>query len=555
MNLFDIPKQAANDDLMQRLKNLGQVPNLAGVQQYQARQQVPNAAVINPQNNVGSPGIQQQAMRQQIPHVVADNMHQNQGYPQFVQQPAAAQSNQNRSVGGWLQSSFDLDDEDDKPQRKRAPSKSTVEDGQISASSFSYKKKPTGSLSALLSACAPQKASELAVSRQKQQEINRWFQNKAIHDKPNLLIVCGPSGCGKTETLKVLAKENCFDIVEWITPIDQVTDEYNRIMRQGERFEEFLIRATRYNSVLSNCGRRLLLVKEIPNSYIEERDDFSGLLQRYCQYGRDPLVFIHTETSNSRLMMTLFSQNNRDKFGIDVININAATPTALKNVMKRVSSILNSKASHLLRIRQNEIDEVLSSTIGDVRSALLNLIFCSLKTDAQLKKECTVREETLSLLHGIGRVTNPKKNISGTTWKFVHDPDDLAAFFHAQSNTFVKFIHENYLNTIGSNLNGAADAVDAVSLADIFNSEWNDINLTKLALSYCIRGVMVANDKPVSQWNPVRKPSTAENDVRRNFSLAEIQWYERYILPKSKDVKDKLDEDELSDSMTEIIEC
>lgn len=49
-------------------------------------------------------------------------------------------------------------------------------------------------------------------------------------------------------------------------------------MRQGERFEDFLIRATRYGSVLSD-SRRLLLVKDIPNSYIDGKDDFSSLLQ------------------------------------------------------------------------------------------------------------------------------------------------------------------------------------------------------------------------------------------------------------------------------------
>ena len=47
--------------------------------------------------------------------------------------------------------------------------------------------------------------------------------------------------------------------------------------------------------------------------------------------------------------------------------------------MKRVSGILNTKASHMLNVTQDKIDEVLSNSIGDVRSALLNLIFTSLK--------------------------------------------------------------------------------------------------------------------------------------------------------------------------------
>lgn len=50
-------------------------------------------------------------------------------------------------------------------------------------------------------------------------------------------------------------------------------------MRQGDRFEEFLIRATRYSSVLSNYSSRLLLVKDFPNVFYEEKESFFSLLQ------------------------------------------------------------------------------------------------------------------------------------------------------------------------------------------------------------------------------------------------------------------------------------
>lgn len=81
-----------------------------------------------------------------------------------------------------------------------------------------------------MSACAPQKPSELAVSRQKQQEISKWFREKISYGKSNILVVSGPSGCGKTEALKVIAKENKYDIVEWITPMDQIMDENSKIL-------------------------------------------------------------------------------------------------------------------------------------------------------------------------------------------------------------------------------------------------------------------------------------------------------------------------------------
>lgn len=53
----------------------------------------------------------------------------------------------------------------------------------------------------------------------------------------------------------------------------------DRIMRQGDKFEEFLIRATRYNSVLSNNSRRLLLVKELPNVFLDDKEGFHSVLE------------------------------------------------------------------------------------------------------------------------------------------------------------------------------------------------------------------------------------------------------------------------------------
>lgn len=60
----------------------------------------------------------------------------------------------------------------------------------------------------------------------------------------------------------------------------------------------------------------------------------------------------------------------------------------------------------------------------------------------------------------------------GTSWKFSHDPDELASTFHSHSNTFIKFIHENYLNTLGFNMDGATLAIDSISLGDVMNTEW-----------------------------------------------------------------------------------
>lgn len=80
-----------------------------------------------------------------------------------------------------------------------------------------------------------------------------------------------------------------------------------------------------------------------------------------------------------------------------------------------------------------------------------------------------------------------------------------------------------------------------LSLANILNSEWRDSNLTKIALSFCVRGIMVTNEKPISGWNPVRKPLNDQINVQRCVAAAEIRWYESIINKKSKNTTSQME--------------
>lgn len=59
----------------------------------------------------------------------------------------------------------------------------------------------------------------------------------------------------------------------------------------------------------------------------------------------------------------------------------------------------------------------------------------------------------------------------GDSTKYVHDPEEISAFFQSQSVVFVQFLQENYLNTIRT-IEEATVASDILSLADVLNSEW-----------------------------------------------------------------------------------
>ncbi|KAH0540261.1 hypothetical protein KQX54_015156 [Cotesia glomerata] len=61
---------------------------------------------------------------------------------------------------------------------------------------------------------------------------------EAVTRVPKILFLSGVSGCGKTAALKVLARENKLDIVEWITPAKSAAylDDDNRIVEQADKF-------------------------------------------------------------------------------------------------------------------------------------------------------------------------------------------------------------------------------------------------------------------------------------------------------------------------------
>lgn len=126
----------------------------------------------------------------------------------------------------WLLPSFDCESIKNTPTKCIISEELETNVSQIPNDyNIILKKKNTKNLSALLEACEPRCSTELVVSRQKRQEILDWLQYKVKKGKPAILVLSGPSGCGKTAAIRVLAKENDFNLTEWITPIDQVMDE------------------------------------------------------------------------------------------------------------------------------------------------------------------------------------------------------------------------------------------------------------------------------------------------------------------------------------------
>lgn len=394
---------------------------------------------------------------------------------------------------------------------------------------------------------SPKTINDLAVHPKKIEEIQDWIirvnQNT---NKGKILLVNGASGVGKTVVIKLIGKKYGFNIIEWITPVDIDLARYEKNYHdyndkityregQAERFQEFLFKGSRYTSVFDCCEKNLLLVEDFPNIFIKSPEKFNEILSRYVEYGKSPLIFIATDTRSKQLniVFNLFSDSVRAQYAIDQITFNPVSSTLLKKGLKRICGLMSQPgySQYYRQPGQDVIESVILSAQGDIRSAVLNLHFASQKnspklnleiaqassskstkskTSKQTKLKSIGRDETITLMHALGRVFNPKLVMIGeesTTPlnRFTHSPEEITDSFQSQPSNFIAFVHTNYLMHYSA-IENVSEAASILCQSDRFMKEYRDDALSNFALNVAIRGVMVENVKPLSGWKPVRGP-------------------------------------------------
>lgn len=95
---------------------------------------------------------------------------------------------------------------------------------------------------------SPTTSTDLAVHPKKVSEVREWLeaqqrascrfppkhqQQLLLPPPPRLLIVSGPPGCGKSTTVRVLASELGFDVLEWVAPLPTLWDEHAHLNSSG----------------------------------------------------------------------------------------------------------------------------------------------------------------------------------------------------------------------------------------------------------------------------------------------------------------------------------
>lgn len=315
---------------------------------------------------------------------------------------------------------------------------------------------------------APQNESELAIHKKKVDEVRHWLKeafeggaNGTLQRFRRILALTGPAGTGKTATLKVLAQELVFDIVEWHNTVD------DRFAGDGEdydyeslvsKFRSFLNRASSCRALnLSSTSsstqdnklqqKQIILLEDLPNIlHHDTAMAFHAALEDFVsQDNRIPLICIISdsglrgEDQESGVSTRQYGRGQWDKQVVDVrsvipssvsssiyfreIRFNPIAPT----IMTKALTMLVAKHFDSASSRKNTkkpgkevIQLLVESSNGDIRSAIMALQFACVmqvsspkaggKGNARAVLEAvTRREQSLVLFHLLGKVLYNKR--------------------------------------------------------------------------------------------------------------------------------------------------
>ena len=116
--------------------------------------------------------------------------------------------------------------------------------------------------------------------------------------------------------------------------------------------------------------KKILIIKDIPNTFICTPSLIRGVLAMYQARGRHILVFVVSSSQDSSdPYWKLFSPDLLHEFSVASICFNAIHNTGMKKVISRVTSRKTSLVTDVL------LDEVMAAAMGDLRFALNTLHF------------------------------------------------------------------------------------------------------------------------------------------------------------------------------------
>lgn len=395
----------------------------------------------------------------------------------------------------------------------------------------------------------PKSASDLTVNPRKIQEIKKWLKAN-INQQSAILLVCGPSGSGKATTLKLVASAEGITVKEWINPLSKTISNECFGTNIGEnfgftdiseakKFEDFILRCSRYPSLFQEVKHSIITVKDIPNAFLRRPDLFHDFIKKYKIFGKCPIVFIITDDENLDLNTTLFPNELKNSCCVSIIKFNPVSDSFIKKSLKTLCD--KYKKSHGA-LALTHLEVIAKNSAGDIRSAMTDMLMemrtgeIANKKNAKKRKfeylsDCEVEPTVVNLKptrdHGydfykkMGRILYPKRKeerLISVEDKFVHNFFEISENWSSYYNSF---LHENYLHTC-TKLEDVAEAANYFSFCDtlVRHSEVENICSTII-----VAGLMTANTFPKKNgFFPFRKSVNIPTgrDITGNFNTNNI---------------------------------
>jgi hypothetical protein len=355
--------------------------------------------------------------------------------------------------------------------------------------------------------------------------------------------------------VKVLCTEKNIDLIvcnlssfklDSISTNKENTDNNDFEINESQlsQFEQFLFKSSRYcvdqifKSESQLSSKRLLFIKEIPNSAYYNQTGFQNILRKFLKFSKCSLCFSFNLTSNVSWEINpfkLFTNEIKTELKITEISFNSFANSFL---LKAVNRIIQLESLQTL-ITKEEINDVCSMSNGDLRYAIncLEFYFSKKKKKSTIKKvtevpkkvtsaklkammdekilkgsvKDNIKDVNLNLFRGLGKILHRKHYDSATVEEnFQLDkynelcrvenslpknlnsklrpplnavPEDVYSKLTLSTDSILLFLHQNYLEmftdrsytVLDETFDGLSDINDAFCLSDLLTSRNSNI--------------------------------------------------------------------------------
>lgn len=272
---------------------------------------------------------------------------------------------------------------------------------------------------------APVNLEELAVHKKKVADVRRWLEDvMAGRMRQRLLILKGAAGSGKTTTMRLLARDLGYELLEWRNPTVALAGNTG-FQSASAQFQEFLGRGGHFGQLDTDVEssepspggssgkppgqslRRVILIEEFPNTFARSSSALTSFRNTILDYlatntpalatfGRQPLnkpitpvIMIISETlltttsasADSFTAHRLLGPEILRHPGTGIIEFNPIAPSILSKALELVV-VKEARKSGRRRTPGPLVLKRLGE-IGDIRSAISSLEFLCLKGDQE----------------------------------------------------------------------------------------------------------------------------------------------------------------------------